>query len=404
MKSLRNYLNRIKPNFEKGGKYGRFSSTFDAFETFLFVPDKVTAGGSHIRDSIDMKRTMSIVIIALMPCLLFGMYNVGYQHHLSIGKEISFWPVFWFGFLKVLPIIVVSYVTGLAIEFIFAQVRGHEVNEGFLVTGMLIPLIMPVDVPLWTVAVSTAFAVVIGKEVFGGTGMNVLNPALTARAFLFFAYPGDMTGDKVWVAGLDKARNIVDGFSGATPLGNLSLNTVDALPKDIHAFLGFIPGSIGETSKLAILIGAIILMYSGIASWKIMVSTVAGGLIMGFIFNLAAANSYMTLPAYNHLLYGGFLFGAVFMATDPVTAAQTERGKWIYGLLTGMLAILIRVVNPAYPEGMMLAILLMNVFAPLIDYYVIEANVKRRLKRSEKAGSVKAAVENIISPEHEYTK
>jgi Na+-transporting NADH:ubiquinone oxidoreductase subunit B len=391
MKALRRYLDRIKPNFEKGGKYGRFRSTFDAFETFLFVPDKVTGTGSHIRDSIDMKRTMTIVIIALLPCLLFGMYNSGYQHYLSIGKEISFWPVFWFGFLKVIPVVVVSYVTGLAIEFVFAQVRGHEVNEGFLVTGMLIPLVMPIDVPLWTVVVSTAFAVVIGKEVFGGTGMNILNPALTARAFLFFAYPGDMTGDKVWIAGLSEGNNIVDGFSGATPLGNLALNTTGNLPADLNAFLGFIPGSIGETSKLAIIIGALILIYSGIGSWKIILSTLAGGLIMGLIFNLAGANEYMNLPAYKHFLYGGFLFGAVYMATDPVTASQTERGKWIYGLLTGMLAILIRVLNPAYPEGMMLAILLMNVFAPLIDYYVLESNVKRRLKRAGRATSLQGA-------------
>ncbi len=388
MKSLRNYLNRIKPNFEKGGKYEKFRSTFDAFETFLFVPDKVTRAGSHIRDSIDMKRTMTIVIIALIPCLLFGMYNVGYQHFLSTGKELSFFPVFWFGFLKVLPIIVASYVTGLGIEFIFAQIRGHEVNEGFLVTGMLIPLVMPVDVPLWTVVISTAFAVVIGKEVFGGTGMNVLNPALTARAFLFFAYPGEMTGDKVWISGLKEGQNIVDGFSGATPLGNLVINAQGHLPSDLNAFLGFIPGSIGETSKLAILIGALILLYTGIGSWKIILSTVAGGLIMGLIFNLAGANEYMNLPAYKHLLYGGFLFGTVFMATDPVTASQTETGKWIYGLLTGMLAVLIRVVNPAYPEGMMLAILLMNVFAPLIDYYVIESNVKHRLRRMERAQTV----------------
>jgi len=391
MKSLRKYLDRIKPNFEKGGKYAKFRATFDAFETFLFVPDKVTHTGSHIRDSIDMKRTMTIVIIALLPCLLFGMYNAGFHHFQSIGREISLWPTFWFGFLKVLPIVVVSYVTGLTIEFIFAQVRGHEVNEGFLVTGMLIPLVMPVDVPLWTVAVSTAFAVVIGKEVFGGTGMNILNPALTARAFLFFAYPGDMTGDKVWIAGLSDGKGIVDGFSGATPLGDLALNTSNLLPTDMNAFLGFIPGSIGETSKLAILIGAVILIYSGIGSWKIMLSTFAGGLFMGLIFNLAGANEYMTLPAYKHFLYGGFMFGAVYMATDPVTAAQTEKGKWIYGLLTGMLAILIRVLNPAYPEGMMLAILLMNVFAPLIDYYVIESNVKRRFKRLSRLEKLQTA-------------
>jgi Na+-transporting NADH:ubiquinone oxidoreductase subunit B len=389
MKSLRNFLDRIKPGFEKGGKYEKLRSTFDAFETFLFVPDKVTEKGSHIRDSIDMKRTMTIVIVALIPCLLFGMYNAGYQHFLSIGETALFWPTFVFGFVKVLPVVIVSYVTGLAIEFIFAQVRGHEVNEGFLVTGMLIPLVMPIDVPLWTVVISTAFAVVIGKEVFGGTGMNILNPALTARAFLFFAYPGDMTGDKVWIAGMKEGTNVIDGFSGSTPLGNLALNIGDHLPNQLDAFLGFIPGSIGETSKLAILVGAAILIYSGIGSWKIMLSTVAGGLIMGLIFNAFPANEYMELPALHHMLYGGFLFGAVFMATDPVTASQTETGKWIYGLLTGMLAILIRVLNPAYPEGMMLAILLMNVFAPLIDYYVVESNVNKRLRRYKKAEALK---------------
>lgn len=385
MKALRRYIDKIKPDFEKGGRYEKFKSTFDAFETFLFVPNKVTQSGSHIRDSIDMKRTMSVVIIALIPALLFGMYNSGYQHFLSIGETGTFWQVFGYGFLKVLPIIVVSYITGLGIEFIFAQVRGHEVNEGFLVSGMLIPLVMPVDVPLWTVVIATAFAVIIGKEVFGGTGMNVLNPALTARAFLFFAYPSVMTGDKIWIAGLSKGENIIDGFSGATPLGNLAQNINDHLPNNLDAFLGFIPGSIGETSKLAILIGAFILLYTGVGSWKIMLSTFAGGLFLGLIFNAFPANEYMELPAYRHFLYGGFVFGAVFMATDPVTASQTETGKWIYGFLTGMLAILIRVLNPAYPEGMMLAILLMNVFAPLIDYYVVESNISRRLRRMKKA-------------------
>jgi Na+-transporting NADH:ubiquinone oxidoreductase subunit B len=385
MKALRKIIDKVKPDFEKGGKYEKFRATFDAFETFLYVPDKVTRSGAHIRDSIDLKRAMSVVIIALLPVLLFGMYNSGYQHFLSIGETRSFWQVFGFGFLSVFPIVVVSYVTGLTIEFIFAQVRGHEVNEGFLVSGMLIPLVMPVDVPLWTVVIATAFAVIIGKEVFGGTGMNILNPALTARAFLFFAYPSDMTGDKIWIDGLSKGTNVIDGFSGATPLGNLAQNINDHLPNDLDAFLGFIPGSIGETSKLAILIGAFVLMYTGIGSWKIMLSTVAGGLFMGLILNAFPANEYMALPAYKHLLYGGFLFGAVYMATDPVTASQTETGKWIYGILTGMLAIVIRVLNPAYPEGMMLAILLMNVFAPLIDYYVVESNINRRLRRYKKA-------------------
>ena len=385
MRSLRRFLDKIKPDFEQGGRFEKLHSTFDAFETFLFVPDKVTSSGTHIRDSMDMKRTMTIVILALLPPLLFSMYNTGYQHFLSSGVAVGFWHKFGFGFLQILPLLVVSYVTGLAIEFVFAQVRGHEVNEGFLVSGMLIPLVMPVDVPLWMVMVSTAFAVVIGKEVFGGTGMNVLNPALTARAFLFFAYPSEMTGDKVWIAGLREGHHIVDGFSGATPLGNLAQDISGKLPGDMDAFLGFMPGSLGETSKLAILIGACILIYTGVGSWKIMVSTVAGGLCMGLILNSFAANNYMALPAYKHLLYGGFMFGTVYMATDPVTASQTEKGKWIYGFLIGMLAILIRVLNPAYPEGLMLAILLMNVFVPLIDHFIVESNISRRLRRMKRA-------------------
>lgn len=385
MKSLRKFLDKIKPQFEEGGRFQKFHSTFDAFETFLFVPNKVTQKGSHIRDHIDMKRTMTVVIIALLPALFFGMYNAGYQHFLSVGETRSFWQVFGYGFIKVLPLLIASYVTGLSIEFLFAQIRGHEVNEGFLVSGILIPLVLPVDVPVWTVVVSTAFAVVIGKEVFGGTGMNVLNPALTARAFLFFAYPSVMTGDKIWVAGLTKGEKVIDGFSGATPLGNLAQNITDHLPNDLDAFLGFLPGSIGETSKLAILLGAFILLYTGVGSWKIMLSTFAGGFGMALLLNVFSANEYMALPAYRHLLYGGFMFGAVFMATDPVTASQTETGKWIYGFLTGVLAIVIRVLNPAYPEGMMLAILLMNVFAPLIDYYIVESNVNRRLRRMKNA-------------------
>ncbi|MBN2481460.1 MAG: NADH:ubiquinone reductase (Na(+)-transporting) subunit B [Bacteroidales bacterium] len=381
MRSLRRFIDKIKPQFQKGGKFEKLQSTFEGFETFLFVPDKVTSAGAHIRDSMDMKRTMIVVVIALLPALLFGMYNAGYQHFLATGEAGTFWQIFSYGFLRVFPLIVVSYVTGLTIEFIFAQIRGHEINEGFLVTGMLIPLVMPVDVPLWMVAVSTAFAVIIGKEVFGGTGMNILNPALTARAFLFFAYPAEMTGDKVWIAGMKEGTGILDGYTGSTALGELAQNISERIPADLNSFLGFIPGSVGETSKLAILIGAIILIYAGVGSWKIMLSVFAGGLLMGLIFNGFAANEYMALPAYKHFLMGGFAFGAVFMATDPVTASQTETGKWIYGLLTGMLAILIRVLNPAYPEGMMLAILLMNVFAPLIDYYVVESNVKKRLKR-----------------------
>jgi len=379
MKGLRRYLDKIKPHFEKGGKFARLHSTFDAFETFLFVPDKVTLTGSHIRDAVDMKRTMSVVVLAMMPPLLFGMWNVGYQHFLANGIETTLWQNFWFGFLQVLPIIIVSYVTGLAIEFAFAQARGHEVNEGFLVTGMLIPLIMPPDIPLWMVALSTAFAVVFAKEVFGGTGMNILNPALTARAFLFFAYPKEISGDKVWI--VDKP----DAFSGATPLGDAMIGQYDKIPSPMDMFLGFIPGSIGETSTLAIIIGALILLATGVASWRIMFSVVAGGLFMGWIFNLVGLNPYMEIPPWEHLIMGGFAFGAVYMATDPVTATQTLKGQYIYGFLIGFFAILARVINPAYPEGMMLAILFMNVFAPLIDHYVIQANIGKRRKRWQKA-------------------
>lgn len=378
MKGLRRYLDKIKPQFKKGGKYEKLQSTFEAFETFLFVPDKVTFSGSHIRDAVDLKRTMSMVVLALMPPLLFGMWNVGYQHYLANGVVTDLWQNFWFGFLQVIPIVVVSYVTGLAIEFFFAQKRGHEVNEGFLVTGMLIPLVMPPDVPLWMVAVSTAFAVIFGKEVFGGTGMNILNPALTARAFLFFAYPKDISGDKVWI--VDKP----DAYSGATPLGEAMVGAVDKIPSPLDMFLGFIPGSIGETSTLAIMIGAFILLVTGVASWRIMFSVVIGGLVMGWIFNLVAINDYMRIPPWHHLVMGGFAFGAVYMATDPVTGAQTLKGQYIYGFLIGLFAIMVRVFNPAYPEGMMLAILFMNVFAPLIDHYVVQANIRRRRKRWQK--------------------
>lgn len=388
MKALRNYLNKIKPHFQKGGRFEMFHSTFDAFETFLFVPDTVTTKGSHIRDSLDLKRTMSIVIIALMPAMLFGMWNVGYQHALSIGATWSFWQTFWYGFIKVLPLIVVSYGVGLSIEFAFAQFRGHEVNEGFLVSGLLIPLIMPVDVPLWMLAIAVAFAVVIGKEVFGGTGYNVFNPALLARAFLFFTYPSHMSGDKVWIAGLTKGQGVIDGFSGATPLAKAAAYQIDQMPSAYDMFMGFIPGSVGETSTLAILIGAAILVITGIGSWKIMVSVFGGGLVAGLLFNTFAVNPYMEIPAWQHLIMGGFAFGAVFMATDPVSASQTEKGKWIYGFLVGFMALLVRVLNPAYPEGMMLSILLMNAFAPLIDYYVVEANIRRRMKRAKKVANV----------------
>ncbi|MFP4018224.1 MAG: NADH:ubiquinone reductase (Na(+)-transporting) subunit B [Bacteroidales bacterium] len=383
MKSLRKFVDNIKPHFEKGGKFEKFSRTFEAFETFLFVPNTTTSQGSHIRDAKDMKRTMSIVVLSLVPALLFGIWNVGHQHFLATGQEGTTGELFLEGLKLVLPIIVVAYVTGLAIEFLFAQIRDHEVNEGFLVSGMLIPLVVPVDVPLWMVATATAFAVIFGKEVFGGTGMNILNPALTARAFLFFAYPAYMSGNEVWTHGLINGENIVDGFSGATPLAMASEGNVENMPAISDMFFGTIPGSIGETSVIAILLGAFILLYTGIGSWRIMLSTVVGALVMGFLLNTFAVNPFMEIPAWQHLIMGGFAFGAVFMATDPVTAAQTIRGKYIYGFLIGFLAILIRVVNPAYPEGVMLAILLMNVFAPLIDHYVMEGNIKRRLKRAK---------------------
>jgi len=381
MKSLRRYIDKIKPHFEKGGKFAKLESTFEAFESFLFVSNKVTTKGTHIRDANDMKRTMIIVVLALVPTVLFGMWNVGFHHYAATGQEGTLIELFWLGFLRVFPIIVVSYVVGLGIEFAFAQYRGHEVNEGFLVSGILIPLVLPVDTPLWMVAVATAFAVVIGKEVFGGTGMNILNPALTARAFLFFAYPSYMSGNAVWTHGMINGEGVIDSYSGATPLAEAAAGHIDKLPSTIEMFFGTIPGSIGETSALAILIGAGILIITGIGSARIMISTVIGGLIMGLLLNIFAVNPFMEIPFWQHLLLGGFAFGAVFMATDPVSAAQTAKGKIIYGFLIGFFAILIRVINPAYPEGVMLAILLMNVFAPLIDHYVIEGNIKKRLKR-----------------------
>jgi len=324
-----------------------------------------------------MKRTMSFVIMGVIPTLLFGMWNVGYQHFLSFGQHPDVLTNFLYGLEKILPIIIVSYGVGLGIEFLFAQIRHHEVNEGYLVTGILIPLIVPPEIPLWELSIAVAFAVIFGKEVFGGTGMNVFNPALTARAFLFFAYPGNMSGEKVWIA--DK----LDSFSGATPLGQALVGNFHNFPTPHDMFFGFIPGSVGETSTFLILIGALFLLVTGIASWRIMLSVFAGGLAMGLLFNLWGANQYMELPAWEHMIMGGFAFGAVFMATDPVTSAQTNRGKYYYGFLIGMLAILIRVFNPAYPEGMMLAILLMNVFAPLIDHIVVKSNIKKRLKRAK---------------------
>ncbi|MDX9907508.1 MAG: NADH:ubiquinone reductase (Na(+)-transporting) subunit B [Bacteroidales bacterium] len=382
MKALKNFFEKTKPHVEKGAKYHWLHSTHDAFFTFLFVPKTTSKSGTHIHDYIDMKRTMSIVVLSLIPALLVGMYNVGYQHFGAMGQldTAGFMDLFLFGLLKVLPIIIVTYVVGLGIEFIFAQYRGHEVNEGFLVTGMLIPLVMPVTTPLWMIAVSTAFSVIFCKEVFGGTGMNVWNPALVARAFLFFAYPAQISGDQVWIFS-EGVEKMADGFTGATPMAKAVMGDTNI---DLwHAFIGLIPGSIGETSKLAILIGAVILIITGIGSWRIMLSTIAGALFMGVILNLFAGdNPYMALPFWQHLFIGGLMFGAVFMATDPVSAAQTTKGKWIYGFLIGLLAILIRVINPAYPEGVMMAILLMNTFAPLIDYNVIQGNIKRRLKRA----------------------
>lgn len=395
MKALRNYLNKIKPTFEEGGKLSMFRSVFEGFESFMFVPNTTSHSGVHIHDAIDSKRTMTTVIIALMPALLFGMYNVGYQHYLAIGAQPGFWAMFWFGFLAVLPKIIVSYVVGLGIEFTVAQWKKEEIQEGFLVSGILIPMIVPVDTPLWMIAVATAFAVIFAKEVFGGTGYNIFNVALVTRVFLFFAYPAAMSGDKVFVRtgttfGMGQGT-VVDGFSGATPLGQLAVavkdnfqGVVDTIGHKLGTMdyiIGLIPGSIGETSVIAILIGAAILLFTKVASWKTMGSVFVGGAVMSLIFNMIGSTPSMQTSVIDQLCLGGFCFGAVFMATDPVTSARTERGKYIYGFLVGMMAIVIRVLNPGYPEGMMLAILLMNAFAPLIDYYVVESNINKRLNR-----------------------
>jgi Na+-transporting NADH:ubiquinone oxidoreductase subunit B len=386
LKPIRKLLDKVKPNFEEGGKLHKFYPAFDAFETFLFVPNHTApAKGAQIRDAIDLKRTMILVVISMVPCLLFGIWNTGFQHYKAIGlPNTAFWDMVLFGAFKVLPIVIVSYISGLTVEFIFAIIRKHQVNEGFLVSGMLIPLVMPVDVPLWMVAIATIFAVIIGKEVFGGTGMNILNPALTARAFLFFAYPTKMSGNEVWInTSLEKGQSLVDGFSGATPLGDAASGFADKIPGIWESFIGIIPGSIGETSTLACLLGAGLLLYTGIGSWRIMLSVFVGGFVMAAIFNAFGLNVLMQISPLHHLVLGGFAFGAVFMATDPVTATQTNTGKYIYGFLIGLFAILFRVFNPAYPEGMMLSILFMNVMAPLIDHFVIEANIKRRLKRAK---------------------
>lgn len=393
MKFIRDIVEKAKVPFEKGGKLERFYYLFESVDTFLFVPNETTKmKGVQVRDAVDMKRFMVTVIVALLPALVFGTYNVGYQYYHAIGQEpSSSWDMWWIGIQRVVPIIIVSYVFGLAIaEFAFSVVRQHPINEGYLVSGLLIPLVMPPTIPLWQVAIASIFAVVFAKEAFGGTGMNVLNVALVARAFLYFAYPSNISGD-VWV--YLGGHSPVDGFSGATPL-SLAAQTLESGKGVVESlvahgnysfsnlFYGFMPGSIGETSVLMSLIGAVILIATGVGSWKIIVSVFGGAYAMGLILNLVGANQYMLMPPEYHLVIGGLAFGAVFMATDPVSASQTETGKWIYGLMIGILTVIIRVLNPAYPEGIMLAILFMNVFAPLIDYYVVAANKKRRLKRA----------------------
>ena len=397
MKFIENILDKHRDRFEKGGDLAKWKPLFEATDTILFWTNERTKISPHVRDSLDLKRFMMMVIVALVPSTLFGIYNIGYQHYYALGQQPELWNSFLFGFIKFLPIVIVSYAVGGFWEVLFSIIRKHEVNEGFLVTGILFPLTLPPTIPLWQVAVAISFGVVIGKEVFGGTGMNVLNPALTARAFVFFAYPGKISGDKVWTA-IDTAKDkVIDTFSGATPLlvasnteaGGQALQSLQHIQYGdfglTNLFMGLIPGSIGETSALCALIGAIILIITRVGSWRIIVSVFAGGYATAWLMNvLAGANStgMFTLPPHYHLVMGGFAFGAVFMATDPVSAAQTNTAKWFYGLLIGALAIMVRVVNPAYPEGMMLAILFMNVFAPLIDYYIIKANIRRRLKRA----------------------
>ena len=376
MNLIRKSLDRIKKPFGKGQKLEKLAPAINAFDTFLFVPNHTTKKGAHIRDAIDLKRTMVTVIIALLPALLYGIYNTGYQYLIQTGSPFTFIEAFIHGSWKIMPMIVVSYIVGLSIEFGFAIYRGHEVNEGYLVTGLLIPMIMPVDIPLWMVGLSTAFAVLVAKEAFGGTGMNILNPALTARAFAFFAYPTYMSGNKVWVSEASK----IDAISGETILGTLAAGG-QVNYSVMEMFQGSIPGSIAETSTLCVAVGALILILTGVGSWRIIVGGILGASLMGLLFNLWAANELMSFSWVNHLVVGGFAFGIVFMATDPVSAAQTNQGKWIYGVLVGIFCIMIRVFNPAYPEGVMLAILLMNVFAPTIDHYVINGNIKKRKKR-----------------------
>ncbi|MBQ0155027.1 MAG: NADH:ubiquinone reductase (Na(+)-transporting) subunit B [Bacteroidales bacterium] len=402
MKALRNFLDKVKPNFEEGGKLSAFRSVFDGFETFLFVPNTVSKSGTHIHDTIDSKRVMSFVVIALIPALLFGMYNVGYQNYKAAGTfdQAGFMEVFCFGFLTVLPKIIVSYLVGLGIEFTVAQWKHEEIQEGFLVSGMLIPMIVPVECPLWIIAVATAFAVIFAKEIFGGTGYNIFNVALITRAFLFFAYPTKMSGDQVWIAkesifglGNDLASNTVDGFTGATALGQVATGTTTTVTNAIgetatlnDMIIGLLPGSIGETSVIAIMIGAAILLWSGVANWRTMISVFVGGACTAFLFNAIGSetNQVWNLDWMEHLAVGGFCFGAVFMATDPVTSPRTNCGKYIFGFLIGVVAIVIRCMNPGYPEGMMLAILLMNLFAALIDYCFVQSNINKRLKRLNK--------------------
>ena len=387
MSAIKKYFDKIRPNFEPEGKLHAFRSFFEGMETFMLVPNTTSKSGVSVHDAIDSKRIMSFVVIALIPALLFGMYNVGYQHYLAIGEQAGFWAMFGYGLIAVLPKIIVSYAVGLGIEFTVAQWKHEEIQEGFLVSGMIIPLIVPINCPLWILAIATAFAVIFAKEIFGGTGMNIFNVALVTRAFLFFSYPSMMSGDKVWVNGeyLDCINGVisVDAVTAATPLGEAAANTpINASFMD--SITGLIPGCIGETSVIAIAIGAIILLWSGVASWKTMFSVFLGGALVAMLFNAAGNNAVAQIPWYEHLTLGGFCFGAVFMATDPVTSARTECGKWVYGLLIGAMAITIRVMNPGYPEGMMLAILLMNAFAPLIDYCVVQSNINKRLKRAAK--------------------
>lgn len=386
MNALKKYFDSIKPNFEPEGKLHAFHSLYDGFESFLFVPNTTRKTGASIHDALDSKRIMSFVVIALMPAMLFGMYNIGYQNAAAAGQlaYAGFWSMFFYGFLALLPKILVSYIVGLGIEFAWAQCKGEEIQEGYLVTGIIIPLIIPVNTPLWILALACAFAVIFAKEIFGGTGMNIFNVAICARMFLFFSYPSKMTGDAVWVStdnilGLGYA--LTDGFTAATPLGEMAQDASAFTGLNIDWITGFIPGSVGETSVIAIALGGLLLLWTGIASWKTMLSVFVGGAVMGLIFNATGA---LTLPWYDYLVLGGFCFGAVFMATDPVTSARTETGKWIYGFFVGAMAIIVRVLNPGYPEGMMLAIFFGNMCAPLIDYCVVESNISKRAKRATK--------------------